>query len=266
MRFSLLDTSAKACNLYRNPSEMNKSVLLLAAFLIFHLHSVAGKTDSIASTVFVLIYQEDLQEAEHQLELQKNDLGDFYYRLLNLDLHWWKYRITNSKQNTQTLEDLLTKLNAEAAENSTQKINHLLTKSYQLRFEKKKLNLLGMLSTRSEMRQLITEVDPTTLAASSDEQKLLETYITMFQYIEEVNFLSNQINSEERLKQLNQMEEFANDKNEMLNTIARFFLARMYQKVENQPQTGLKHYKILTEKYPGNSTFATYKKECENKI
>ncbi|WP_167610913.1 hypothetical protein [Maribellus sediminis] len=245
---------------------MIKSVLLLIVFLSFQLQSFAGKTDSVANNVFVLIYQENLQEAEQELELQKNDLNDFYYLLLNLDLHWWKYRTTNSKQNTRELEDLLNKLNNEATTSNRQKINRLLTKSYQLRYEKKKLNLVGMLSTRSEMRQLIAEVDLKTLTESGDEQKLLETYITMFQYIEEVNFLSNQINSEERLKQLNRMEEFADDENEMLNTIARFFLARMYQKVENHPETGLKHYKILTEKYPGNSTFAAYKKECERKF
>lgn len=236
------------------------------AFLSLQLHCFAGKTDSIANNVFVLIYQENLEEAELELELQKNDLNDFYYLLLNLDLHWWKYRTTNSKQNTRKLEDLLDLLNAEEAGTNRQKINRLLTKSYQLRFEKKKLNLIGMISTRSEMRQLIADVDPKTLAESGDEQKLLEIYITMFQYIEDVNFLLNQINSEERLKQLHRMEIFADDANEMLNTIARFFLARMYQKVENQPETGLKHYKILTEKYPGNSTFAAYKKECERKI
>ncbi len=245
---------------------MKKSVLFFCAFLMIHLHGFAGKTDSIASNVFILIYEENLQEAERELELQKHDLNDFYYLLLNLDLHWWKYRTTTSKQNTQKLEDLLKTLDAEKAESNQQKINRLLAKSYQLRYEKKKLNLLGMISTRSEMRQLVAEVDPNFFSESSDEQKLLETYITMFQYIEDVNFLSNQINSEERLKQLDRMEKFAEDENEMLNTIARFFLARMYQKVENQPETGLKHYKILTDKYPGNSTFAEYKKECERKI
>ena len=245
---------------------MHKTIWLSILLLTLHLQSFAGKTDSIATSVFTLIYHEELEAAEQELIIQKNNLDEFYYLLLNLDLHWWKYRTERTKQNTKKLEILLQQQDETLAKNHQQKIHLLLLKSYQLRYEKRKLNLVGMLTTRAEMRSLINEIVPGDISGSADEQKLLEVYIIMFEYIEDVSFLSSQINSEQRLEKLIRMEEFASDNNEMLNTISRFFLARMYQKIENQPATGLKHFKILTTRYPGNSTFAEYQKECERKI
>jgi hypothetical protein len=245
---------------------MNKIIWLSLLFLILQQQSFAGKADSIATTVFKLIYQEHLEEAEQELEIQKNNLNEFYYLLLNLDLHWWKYRTTYSKQNTRNLELLLERLNHQKAENDKQKIKLLLVKSYLLRYEQKKLKLLSVIATRSEIRNLIDQIEITTEHTSLEEQKLLKVYFIMFQYIENVNFLFKQIAFDDRRKQLQLMEEFAADNNEMLSSIARFFVARMYQKIEKQPETGLEHYIILTRKYPNNTTFAEYKTECENKI
>lgn len=240
--------------------------LLLLPFLLFQLCTYACETDSIANRVFTLIYQQDLMAAEQLLEQEKNKLSEFYGLFLTLDLHWWKYRTSDSKADAQALEALIDRQNELAPTTGHQKMKRLLVKSYQLRYAKKKLNLFGMLSVRSEMKHLIEELEWSQLPGSVNESKLFESYVIMHRYVEDINFLGLQGKSEERRKSLHRMEELATDENPMLNTVARFFLARMYQKVENDPQTGLLHYKILTAKFPTNHTFAEYQKECEKKL
>lgn len=239
---------------------------MLCFFILFQFGARAGETDTIANHVFSLIYQQDLPAAEHYLEIEKYKLSDFYYLFLNLDLHWWKYRTSNSKSDARALEKLIDDQNRLKTVSDQEKMKRLLVKSYQLRYEKKKLNLIGMLSTRSDIQNLINQLKPDQLPVTTNELKLFESYVIMYEYIENINFWGFQNNSGERQKKLHRMEEFAADENLMLNTVARFFLARMYQKVEKEPETGLKHFKILTAKYPTNATFAAYQKECESKL
>ena len=241
-------------------------ISILFLLLLFQLSSRAGETDSIANNVFVLIYQQDLKSAEQRLETEKYRLNNFYYLFLNLDLHWWKYRTSNSATDAQALETLIEEQNRMEVVTDLEIMNRLLVKSYQLRYEKRKLRLLGMLGTRADIKNLIEKIELNKLPVSVDESKLFESYVVMYQYVEGINFLGLQNNAEERYTKLQRMEEFAADENQMLNTVARFFLARMYQKVEKDPRTGLAHYKILTSKYPTNVTFAEYRDECESKF
>lgn len=241
--------------------------LLSFIFLLSTVHfGFANKTDSIAGNIFTLIYQHDLQAAEKLLAAEKTELDEFYYLLLNLDLHWWKYRIIDTKKDAQVIDALIESLDSDKAQNNWQKIQQLLVKSYKLRYDKTRLSFISMLSTRSDMKELVDQIKLDELPLKGEELKLFEAYVIMFQYIEDINFIGGQDNSDERKKLLDRMEEFAAEDNIMLSTVARFFLARMYQKVEKEPETGLSHYKVLTRQFPTNKTFATYRKECEEKI
>ena len=241
--------------------------LLSLIFLLSTVHiGFANKTDSIAGNIFTLIYQHDLQSAEKLLVAEKPELDEFYYLLLNLDLHWWKYRIIDTKKDAQAIDALIESLDSDKAQNNWQKIQQLLVKSYKLRYDKTRLSFISMLSTRSDMKELVDQIKLDELPLKGEELKLFEAYVIMFQYIEDINFIGGQDNSNERKKLLDRMEEFAAEDNIMLSTVAHFFLARMYQKVEKEPETGLSHYKILTAQFPTNKTFATYRKECEEKI
>ncbi len=245
---------------------MIKRLLLFVFLFSLASSSFANKTDSIAGNIFTLIYQHDLQSAEKLLAAEKPELDEFYYLLLNLDLHWWKYRIIDTKKDAQAIDALIESLDSDKTQNNWQKIQQLLVKSYKLRYDKTRLSFISMLSTRSDMKELIDEIKLNELPLKGEELKLFEAYVIMFKYIEDINFIGKQDNSEERTKLLNRMEEFAAEDNIMLSTVSRFFLARMYQKVEKKPETGLNHYKILTKEFPTNKTFATYRKECEDKI
>lgn len=244
---------------------LKKPLLFIFLLLIIH-SSFANKTDSIAGNIFTLIYQHKLPEAEKMLEAEKPQLDEFYYLLLNLDLHWWKYRIIDTKKDAQAMDELIKNLNSNETQSNWQKIQQLLVKSYKLRYDKTRLSLISMLSTRSDMKELVDQIKLDELPLKGEELKLFEAYVIMFKYIEDINFIGKQDNSEERAKLLTRMEEFAAGNNVMLSTVSRFFLARMYQKVEKKPETGLSHYKVLTEEFPTNKTFAKYQKECEDKM
>lgn len=226
----------------------------------------AANNETLPSRIFTLIYKQNLTEAEQTLHAEKTKLNDFYFTFLNLDLHWWKYRTTYSKENSNKLDELIDSYILSETKTLDEKMRQLIVKSYQMRYAKKKFNIFEMLSARSDMKDLIIEIENENHVISGDEQKLFESYLIMFQYIENINFFANEKKSDERVKKLKRMEKFANEENVMLNTIAHFFLARMYQKVEREPEKGLEHFKILTAKFPTNKTFAEYQKECEEKI
>uniref|UniRef100_UPI003217AE35 hypothetical protein n=1 Tax=uncultured Draconibacterium sp. TaxID=1573823 RepID=UPI003217AE35 len=238
------------------------SVLLLSATKLLS----ANNNDSISNRVFTLIYEQNLAEAEVTLKAGSHELNDFYRLYLNLDLHWWKYRTTYSKENSRRLDELIEKSVLNETNTYEEKMQQIIVKSYELRYAKKKFNLFGMLSARSTIRDLIQEIEKEDPPLSGDEQKLFETFIIMYHYIENINFFANERKSAEREKKLSRMEKFTTENSIILNTVAHFFLARMYQKIEGSPQTGLQHFRILTSQYPTNKTFAEYQKECEAKI
>ncbi|MDX8337976.1 hypothetical protein SLH46_02200 [Draconibacterium sp. IB214405] len=237
-------------------------------FLLTTLNS-SGSTlnnDSIANRVFTLIYEQNLTEAEKIYTSGKDELNEFYRTFLNLDLHWWKYRTTYSKENSDKLDQLIDASILPETDTYEKKMRQIIVRSYQLRYDKKKFNIFGMLSARSDIRDLIADIEKEAPPFTGDEQKLFESYVIMYQYIENINFFANAKKSEAREKKLKRMEKFAEEDNVILNTVADFFLARMYQKIEDKPEVGLEHFKILTRKYPTNKTFAEYQAECEENI
>jgi hypothetical protein len=245
---------------------MIKRVYLIVLLVYIGFTLGAANNESAPSRIFTLIYEQNLSAAEKTLNAEKTQLNDFYFTFLNLDLHWWKYRTTYSKENSYKLDELIESYILPETKTMDEKMRQLIVKSYQMRYAKKKFNIFEMLSARSDMKDLIEEIENENHVISGDEQKLFESYLIMFQYIENINFFANQKKSDERVKKLKRMEKFANEENVMLNTIAHFFLARMYQKVEREPEKGLEHFKILTTKFPTNTTFAEYQQECQESI
>lgn len=228
--------------------------------------SLATNNDSIANRVFTLIYDQNLIEAESILKAGNNELNDFYQLFLNLDLHWWKYRTTYSKENSRKLDKLIEQSELPETKTYEQKMQQIIVKSYALRYEKKKYNIFGMLSARSDIRDLIAEIENQKPPFSGDEQKLFESYVIMYQYIENINFFANAKKSAERVKKLNRMKKLAAEDSVILTTVAHFFLARMNQKIEDEPNIALEYFHLLTKKYPTNKTFAEYQAECEKEI
>lgn len=246
---------------------MIRNVIIFVFLLTsINLSARTFSNDSIANKVFQLIYQQNLTQAEKTYQDGKNELNEFYRTFLNLDLHWWKYRTTYSKENQNKLKDLIDASLLPETNAYEDKMLQIIIRSYQLRYDKKRFNIFGVLSARSDIRDLIAAIEKEDPPFNGNEQKLFKSYVIMYQYIENINFFANAKKSEAREKKLKQMEKFAAEDNLILNTVAHFFLARMYQKIEDKPAIGLKYFKILTREYPTNKTFAEYEKECQATI
>ncbi len=240
--------------------------ILIILLLSFNLSSLAANNDSIANRIFSLIYDQNLSEAETTFKDGSSQLNDFYQLFLNLDLHWWKYRTTYSKESSRKLDKLIEDSELPETKTYEQKMRQIMVKSYALRYEKKQFNIFAMLSARSDIRDLIAEIENEKPPFSGDEQKLFESYVIMYQYIENINLFANARKSAERVKKLNRMKNLAAEESVILKTIAHFFLARMNQKIEDEPEIAFNYFKILTTKYPTNKTFAEYQAECEEEI
>ena len=240
-------------------------IILVVVFSLVYKAKPANN-DSIASRIFTLIYDQNLTEAEVTYKANTHQLNEFYTLFLNLDLHWWKYRTTYSKENSKALDNLIYASVLPETGTYEQKMRQIIVKSYQLRYEKKKFNLFAMLSARSAIRDLIRDIENEKPPLSGDEQKLFESYVIMYQYIENINFFANAKKSAERVKKLNRMKKLAAEDSIILQTISNFFLARMNQKIEDEPRVALGYFKILTAQYPTNQTFAEYQAECEQEI
>ena len=118
--------------------------VLFSIFLVcFSLSTWANNinNDSIANRVFTLIYQQNLTEAEKTYVNGKDELSDFYRTFLNLDLHWWKYRTTYSKENSNKLDELIDASLLPETDTYEQKMRQIIVRSYQLRYDKKKFNI-----------------------------------------------------------------------------------------------------------------------------
>ena len=245
---------------------MKKLLFTTIVLLTIQVAAFADKTDSIANQIFTLIYDQNLTEAEEIYQAHNHELNEFYTLFLNLDLHWWKYRTTYAKEHSKALDELIYASELPETNTYEQKMRQIMVKSYQLRYEKKKFNIFAMLSARSDIRDLIREIENEEPSFSGEEQKLFESYVIMYQYIENINFFANAKKSAERVKKLNRMKKLAAEDSVILQTISNFFLARMNQKIEDEPEIALSYFQILTKKYPTNQTFAEYQQECEEKI
>lgn len=242
-----------------------RSIFVFFLLTQFQLSGSSANKDSIINQIFSAIYNQKFERAESLLFLQKNQLDSFCINVLTIDLYWWKFSTTRSDEDARNLNKVLEKYVKNGVENND-KVAILIGKSYQLRYARKKYKLVQVIIFRSEINKLLVEMDRNKLAIYGNELKLFDLYMSMFNYFSRVNPFSVWSKSQERDSYLLEMEQFASEENLIVNTMAQYFLGRIYQKIERAPTKGKTHFKRLAEQFPGNKLFAEYLKDCEEKI
>jgi len=185
---------------------------------------------------------------------------------LNIDLLWWKYSSSRSKSDARNLNDYLNCIEPKDPNNSEGKIKLLICKSYQLRYARKRYNLFDIIGIRSEIKDLLLELNRNKLPISGNQLKLFDFYIVMFQYFDKVNPFSIQNTSAKRANELLKLKKFSKEDDLIVSTMAHYFLGRIYQKVESEPELGKCHFEILTQQFPNNSLFKKHLADCENRL
>lgn len=228
-------------------------VILLTSF---YSPGFSNENDTTIQRIFTLIYNQQFTDAEKALEEKNTQIEPFFYKILKLDLFWWKYSITRSKVDAKTLNKVLEKFENTSQNASKDKVNELIRTSYQMRYEVKRYNLIGALFIRSDVRKQIEVLKTQDLSFLGERKKLFEFYLVLINYFDEnISPFSFGSKSDEYSKSILTLEDYSNDEDLILSTMAHYFLGRIYMKVEKQPEKGQAHFKILADRFPKNSLF-----------
>ncbi len=227
---------------------------MMFIFTLCYFQASAAQPDSTVKHIFTLIYSQQFEQAEAALTSQNEKLDPFYALVLNIDLQWWKYSLSRSKEDAQKLKSVL--LEIEGQEGVEQdKIKTLIRKSYELRYERKRYNLIKAMFIRNEINELLAELNQGQIPLSGEQLKLFNLYVSMFRYFEFINPLSVFGKSDKRLRPLNEMEVFASENDWIVSTLAHYFLGRIYLKVEGNQEKGQEHFRLLAMRFPQNNLF-----------
>jgi hypothetical protein len=228
-------------------------VFLLISFLP---KGYSNNNDSIVQQIFTLIYNQNFSEAEMELDKDKSQIDPFYHNILKLDLFWWKYSLSKSKEDAKVLKKVLEEFDNSNQNTREAKINNLIKSSYEMRYEIKRYNFVGALIIRSDVRKQIEILNNDDLAFLGNRKNLFDFYLTLFDYFNEsMNMFSFSSKSDKYLQSLTNLKRFSLDDDLILSTMAHYFLGRIYTKVEKQPEKGQLHFKILSQRFPENSLF-----------
>lgn len=232
-------------------------ILLVFVFLIsFQYTGFCSENDTTVNRIFTFIYNQQFTEAGKTLEEQINQLEPFYYNILKLDLYWWKYSLTRSKDDARELNEVLDNFSGTLINSQEDRINALIRSSYKMRYEIKRYNIIGALIIRSDVRKQIEVLKSGELSVLGDRQKLFDLYLSLFSYFDNlINPFSFGSKSEEFSKSLQTLEKYTHDDDLILSTMAHYFLGRIYTKVEKQPEKGQSHFKVLAQRFPKNHLF-----------
>jgi hypothetical protein len=245
---------------------MRRFVIILLLLFFLPTWGFSSNSDSTINVIFKNIYNQEFDKAESQLIEESQHLNDFYSTVLNIDLLWWKYSSTRSKTDARTLNNYLNKIEPKYLQNPKDKIKLLICKSYQLRYARKRYNLFDIIGIRSEIKDLLLELDRNKLSISGNQLKLFDFYIVMFEYFDKVNPFFVQSTSDKRKNELLVLKRFSKEDDLVIRTMAQYFLGRIYQKVENKPEMGKLYFEILTQQFPKNSLFKEHLEDCENRL
>lgn len=237
-------------------SATTRIFILVISLISFQKIGYATENDSTFNRIFTLIYNQQFSEAEVSLEEQISNLEPFYYHVLKLDLFWWKYSLSRSREDSKKLTEVLDLLTKTSVNSREEKINELVILSYKMRFEIKRYHVIGAFMLRSDARRKIDALKMSDLSFLGEHRKLFDFYLTLFAYFDDVlNPFSFGSKSAAYSKSLQALEKYSLDADLILSTMAHYFLGRIYTKVEKQSEKGKAHFRILAQRFPENTLF-----------
>lgn len=243
---------------------------IISAILLFvctGLSGAASESDSLVNRIFNLTYNQEYDLAGSILQANKENIDKIHFTVLEIDMSYWKNVTGTNNPDYKAFEATQQNYNTETTSTFEQKTIQLITLSYQLRYELKRYKFFSAISTHKKTKTVFDELKTNTRTQEFEQQELLQLYNSMFSYFD--NYLNpfggkaKKSISEEAL--LN-MEELANSDQEMVKTLASYFVAKTYLKYEKVPEKGIPYFQYLCKKYPDNLKFTELLNECKNKL
>lgn len=238
------------------------SIILLMGCLSGHSNPVPENVE----TIFKLIYNQQFSKADSMLEKPSEEYDNFYHDILKLDLYYWEYSVESNHQKSERLKSFLSEFHSKKENEFDSGLKDLIFLSYSARYELKRYNIPGALLLRSKIKTLLAEINQHALEFPENRVKLFDLYNYLFQYFDNVFnplFLENK--RIERANALEKIKVFAADDDLIVNTLANYFLGKIYLNIEKEPLKSKVHLEVLLNKYPDNHTLAELLEECERK-
>lgn len=237
---------------------MSLRIILPFLFLVFFVQSsFSVEKDTLVEQIFMMIYNQKFEDAANALSQHKNEMNPFYSNILNLDLYWWKYSLSRTREDAENLKNVLgdfNKLNSNLVE---ERINKLIKSSYQFRYEVKRYNIIGAMVLRSKIRHEIAEIQHEGIQIEAGRKKLFNLYVALFEYSDNsINPFSIQTKSEACKKSLSEIRKYTEENDLIIQTLAHYFLGRIYLEIENEPEKAKEQFVILSSYFPYNEYFA----------
>lgn len=256
--------------LNKNPSQfkliLHRLLLIIIVLILIQIKGFSNENNGTVNRIFTLIYNQQFEKADSMLSVNEKVIDPFYSAILKTDLYWWKYSISRSSKDAKELNHVLDNLNSESNNSVEKKVTELIQKSYKMRYERKRYNIIGVIFIRKEINFLLQELKKEKLPLTGNELKLFNLYVAIFQYFEFVNPFSFHKNSEEQNHSIKLMEKYAKENDIMLNTLSNYFLGRIYQKIEKDYLKAKTSFEVLSANFAENEIFKEYVEECKGKL
>ncbi len=238
--------------------------LILA--LVFSKQGFSEKNDSIVNHIFEMIYNEQYLQAEDALGKSELQIDSFYSDILKIDLYWWEFVKSREKEKSRKLHSIIEKFNRAEVNSVDGKIRLLIAKSYQIRYELKRYNIIGASLIRSDIKTLLDEIKEEKLYYPENRLALLDMYSSLFGYFDNlINPLFSQSRRDSRSTALASLEKYTTDDDLVVQTLACYFLGKIYLNIENDPQKGMDCFVLLSKNFPKNNYFAELLTDCQSK-
>ncbi len=228
--------------------------LLLFLTLTFSKPVLSAENDSLATRVFVLIYNEKYTEAHHEILANEAILGNFYSDVLTIDLLWWEF--VQSKKSKAAFISFLDRFDNRYQNHSELKLRELIKNSYLIRFDLKRFNIIGAMNARTTIKNLLDEIASEKLDFPENHLKLLKLYSSLFQYFNNlINPFYIQLHRDDRFIALKQIEEFTIDNDIIVKTLSLYFVGKIYLNIEKEKNKGKYYFTELSNIYRKNTVF-----------
>ncbi|WP_319591596.1 hypothetical protein [uncultured Draconibacterium sp.] len=243
---------------------MQKFVILLLLFL--SSQAFASTKDSIVECIFNEMYNQHYTQAEEILRANKNNIDSIFFAVLSVDMSYWKNVTGTDTPDYQTFETDLQNLSPVNPTSTTQQAIHLVTLSYQLRYELKRFKLIKAISTRQETKALFSSLK-TNEELPPKQMELYQLYSALFQYFD--NYLKPffvSTKKENCSEALATMTRLYQSENQITKTLVAYFLGKTWLKYENNPQNAVDYFQWLHKTYPENIKFKALLNECYKQL
>lgn len=233
--------------------------LLCTISLLFSSSIIAWAQYNVDENIFRQIYNQKYDSAQILLQANETNIDPIYFAVLDIDCSYWKNVTGTDTPNYPEFEQTLQKYICENADSDIEKVIRLISLSYRLRFQIKRYQLIGAVSTRKQTMELFRELQAKANTLPPDQQELFQLYNALIVYFD--NFLKPfWVNDKDKKmdRAVQNMEKLTRSKQLIVQTLSNYFLGKIYLKYEKEPEKAQTNFKWLSKTFPYNLKFVEY--------